>query len=236
MGSFIDLTGIKFGRLTVLERSENDKHGNTQWLCACDCGNQKICLGRSLKRGATQSCGCLHSEVVRKNTIERNKSKSNTYDLSNDFGIGYTYNGNEFYFDLDDYEKIKEYCWHKTVEGYIATRPSYDKFISMHRLIMNCPNEMQVDHINRIKNDNKKNNLRIVTVKENAMNNNRYKNNTSGVTGVSWHKQHQKWYASIRYNNNIFFLGLFEDIEEAINVRKNAEIKYFGEYRNKEGE
>ena len=63
MGSnkFIDLTGQKFGRLTVIKRAENDKWGQAQWLCECDCGSNKevIVRGGALKSGGTQSCGCL---------------------------------------------------------------------------------------------------------------------------------------------------------------------------------
>ena len=60
----IDLTGQKFGRLTVLYRygysNENKKH--ITWMCKCDCGNQKVVNGDDLKRGSTKSCGCLKSE------------------------------------------------------------------------------------------------------------------------------------------------------------------------------
>lgn len=55
---FIDLTGQKFGRLTVLKRVEN-KGTSIYWLCKCDCGNEKIIRGDSLKQGLTNSCGCL---------------------------------------------------------------------------------------------------------------------------------------------------------------------------------
>lgn len=57
MGKFVDLTGQRFGRLTVIERAENMGHG-TAWLCRCDCGNIKEIRSNSLRRGATSSCGC----------------------------------------------------------------------------------------------------------------------------------------------------------------------------------
>lgn len=53
-----DLTGRKFGRLTVLERAENDKHNKTRWLCQCECGRQKIISGDLLRKGKAISCGC----------------------------------------------------------------------------------------------------------------------------------------------------------------------------------
>lgn len=62
----IDLVGRKFGRLTVLERADDyvkpDGKRDLQWLCECECGNKIITLGRSLKSGGTQSCGCLRKE------------------------------------------------------------------------------------------------------------------------------------------------------------------------------
>ena len=65
MGKLQDLTGQKFGKLTVIERAPN-QGGRTAWLCKCDCGNEKIVISKSLKSGNTTSCGCYHKEVVSK--------------------------------------------------------------------------------------------------------------------------------------------------------------------------
>jgi hypothetical protein len=64
-----DLTGKRFGRLLVLKQLA-DVDGWTQFLCRCDCGNEKIVKGICLKYGATKSCGCLHKETVRNNNFE----------------------------------------------------------------------------------------------------------------------------------------------------------------------
>ena len=61
----VDLTGMKFGRLTVIERAGSDKHRNALWLCKCECGNEKIIIGNNLKKGNTMSCGCLASEKTK---------------------------------------------------------------------------------------------------------------------------------------------------------------------------
>lgn len=58
MAKPLELVGKKFGNLTVLERAENNKNGNTQWLCKCDCGGTKVCLGYDLTHGRTTTCGC----------------------------------------------------------------------------------------------------------------------------------------------------------------------------------
>lgn len=56
------MLGEKYGRLTVIGFAKNDKYQNAQWLCRCDCGTEKIVQGAALRRGATQSCGCLKLE------------------------------------------------------------------------------------------------------------------------------------------------------------------------------
>lgn len=62
MSKCIDLTGQRFGRLVVVERSENNSKGRSRWVCQCDCGGQIIALGYSLRSGNTKSCKCLHNE------------------------------------------------------------------------------------------------------------------------------------------------------------------------------
>lgn len=65
--NFKDLTGMQFGRLTVIERAENDRFGNAHWVCQCNCNGPNSLIivdGHSLRSGRTQSCGCLHKEKV----------------------------------------------------------------------------------------------------------------------------------------------------------------------------
>ena len=64
----VDLTGQKFGRLTVVQ-FDHKENGRKYYLCQCDCGNFKIVSNHSLKSGNTKSCGCLHKEIL----IQRNK-------------------------------------------------------------------------------------------------------------------------------------------------------------------
>lgn len=61
MPKFIDLSGQKFNRLTVVRRAENIGK-SVAWLCLCDCGNSTAIEAGSLKRGNTKSCGCLNRE------------------------------------------------------------------------------------------------------------------------------------------------------------------------------
>lgn len=83
MSKFIDLTGEKFGRLTVIKRKGYSKSKKTQWLCKCDCGNFKIINGSDLKSNKTRSCGCLRKEkaiIVAKSTnLKHNMTHSRPY-------------------------------------------------------------------------------------------------------------------------------------------------------------
>jgi hypothetical protein len=110
----------------------------------------------------------------------------------------------------------------------------HNKFL--HRIILDCPEGMFIDHINHDKLNNCRSNLRIVTPQQNSMNTSKRKDNKSGVIGVHWHKAGEKWTASIMLNNKHIHLGCFDNLEEASQARKEAEKKYFGEFRNKDDE
>lgn len=161
------------------------------------------------------------------------KHKINTYDLSGEYGIGYTLKGEEFYFDLEDYDKIKNYCWHINNKGYLAAYDSENnQYILMHKLILGLinNNSVDVDHKKHRTTDNRKQELRIVNRTKNQMNLSIKSNNTSGVTGVNYDKQSGKWIARIGVDHKRFILGKFSKFEDAVKIRKQAEEKYFGQY------
>lgn len=67
----LELTGQKFGRLTVIKFSHINKSKNTCWLCKCRCGKETIVRGYSLKYGDTKSCGCLKKEFYEKHRLPK---------------------------------------------------------------------------------------------------------------------------------------------------------------------
>ena len=225
--------GEVYGRLTILKEVEphiqpsGQKHRMV--LVQCDCGSDPVEVRLdNLRRGHTTSCGCYNIEKF----YERTK-KFNTYELDYETGVGtgFTDNGDQFLFDVEDYDKIKDYCWSLTNDGYVR---AYDgncgKMIWMHRLVMNCPEDKIVDHINHCKSNNCKSNLRICTTSENAFNVLKRKNNTSGVTGVDFHKDSNKWRSRICINGKRIVLGTFDTKEEAIEARLKAEIDFHGTF------
>lgn len=64
MPNFIDLTGQRFGCVTVLSRADNSSRGEVMWFCRCDCGNEFTTRARSLRSGETRSCGCTKLEKL----------------------------------------------------------------------------------------------------------------------------------------------------------------------------
>lgn len=72
MPAFIDLTGQKFGRLTVLRRGPDTVYRHPQWHCICECGTERLVKGQGLRNGGTTSCGCYSRERAREVCIARN--------------------------------------------------------------------------------------------------------------------------------------------------------------------
>jgi hypothetical protein len=99
--------------------------------------------------------------------------------------------------------------------------------IGMHQVILNGKN---IDHINRESLDNRRCNLRFCSMSENKKNSKIYKNNTSGITGVSWHKRLQKWQASLGYRGSMLFLGYFSDKSLARLKVEEKSKELFGEF------
>ena len=77
MGNAIDITGQRFGRLTVLERAGSYKTSSdfpttlALWRCRCDCGTECVVLGQNLRRGQTRSCGCLRRDMMRERAARK---------------------------------------------------------------------------------------------------------------------------------------------------------------------
>jgi len=84
----------------------------------------------------------------------------------------------------------------------------------------------EIDHINRVKNDNRLANLRSVSHQENHHNRSLQANNKSGCSGVIWVKKSQKWSATIKMANKRIHLGEQTHLNDAIKLRKDAELKY----------
>lgn len=76
---FIDLTGQRFGRLTVIERGENSAAGATRWRCICDCGKETLTIASKLRAGLAKSCGCLGLENATKAKVTHGHANTPIY-------------------------------------------------------------------------------------------------------------------------------------------------------------
>lgn len=224
-----EMIGKRFGRLVVTAISPNTsgKRKRLMYLCDCDCGKKNVeIIGEKLRNGHTKSCGCLKRDIA-----STTHKKYNEYDLSGDFGIGKTSNTNkEFYFDKEDYDLIKDYCWFEMQNGYIASRVSGKGNIYLHRFVMKADSGDIVDHKKHNLMDCRKKYLRIGTQSNNMMNKTMRKDNTSGITGVSHDKTSNKWVAEIWLNKKKVRLGSFREKKDAISARKEAEEKYYKDW------
>ena len=212
-----DLSGKRFGRLVAIEKSDppEGKEARTWWLCQCDCGNTCIVRAKSLKSGATQSCGCLFKEKQ----AMRQRVK-NPIDLT----------GKRF---------GKLTVLGKKTEGEHGTR---NKWICK----CDCGNVVDVAQIsltsgrqvscgcykNKYAKDNCRENVGIIdhTSASQIMNmNNISKANTSGARGVARQKN-GKYIAYIGFQRKLYLLGTFENFSEAVEARRRAETKMYGNF------
>ena len=151
----------------------------------------------------------------------------------------YTFKNEPFLVDIDDLGKVRKICWSKNGAGYLTGNVGNGDVVLLHRYIMNCPDDKDVDHKNGsdTKFDNRRSNLRIGTKAENMRNTKTPITNTSGHKGVYWNKSRRLWVAQISCGINpkngkkkCYYLGSYENIEDAIAARKAGEEKYFGEW------
>lgn len=152
--------------------------------------------------------------------------------LFDTYGILYL-NNTEFLFDIEDLPIINSRSWYVDKDGYLASSYIYAGrrcFTMFHRLVMNARQGQVVDHINRNRADNRKENLRCCTRFENNLNRGKRSTNKSGVIGVHYDKKRNKWIANITYNKKRIFIGRYKTKQEAVKARIQKELELFKEF------
>ena len=113
-------------------------------------------------------------------------------------------------------------------DGYIKIRVDGHQYLAHHLawIYMFDKKPSEIDHIDRVRNNNSINNLREVTSAENSKNTGMWGHNTSGFKGVSWNRATKKWVAYINVNSTHKHLGTYLDFFAAISARLRAEKRY----------
>ena len=233
--SYVGKTIGNFKILGVLDAPNYLKDKRKQFDCLCLlCNKRKKISYRNVLENRSKSCGCLHVGM-------KQPKKYNEYIDCGDYLIGMCSSGLEFFIDKGDYDKIKEYTWHEHEGKYIRTClyscNRKNTYAFLHNLILgDLEDGFIVDHINGKPFDNRRFNLRIVKQIDNMKNLKTYNNNTSGCKGVCYLNNENKWFSYITYDKKRVNLGKYTFKDDAIKARKDAEIKYFGEYNRVEVE
>ena len=100
----------------------------------------------------------------------------------------------------------------------------------MHRMIMQAPKGVEVDHINGNGLDNRRENLRLATRHENCRNARKQQGCSSRYRGVSWYKTKQRWESRLNFNGRLYHLGYHDDEEDAARIYDNKARELFGDF------
>lgn len=229
-----DITGLKFGRLTVVKQTpiksnRVSDNGAKLWECKCDCGNVCYYSRYSLiTPNGVKSCGCYYRD-----SRESCNKGYNTYDLNSyEYGVGYCSNDTFFLFDKEDYHKIKEYCWNYDGRYVSAHTLSNDKYttdiIRLHRVVLDIQDreDINVDHINLVRFDCRKINLRKATDIENGRNRLNCFATLENPVGIR----------KVSENNYHVFISKekvaeADSFEAAFKIRKEKESELFGGFQ-----
>ncbi len=202
------LVGRKFGILTVVSEAgrTNDRH--IQYECVCDCGKHKVISGKELLNGHNRSCGCRqrakYGYVRSKERLYRiwcsmhNRCKHDTK----------WYGTISVCDEWKDYEVFKEWAY---ANGYDDEAPKW---------------KCTIDRVNPNSNY-EPSNCRWVD-ESMQMFNRRKANSKLGVRGVYYREREGKYYAMIGKDNKQIYLGTYGRVEDAIEARRAAELKYYG--------
>lgn len=140
-----------------------------------------------------------------------------------------TQNGKSFYISPESVELIKKYTWGFNDNRYIRARIN-NKRVMLHNFLMNPPRGYVVDHIDGNTLNYCLNNLRVILKSQNMLNKTEYKN-SKYFRGVTFDAKENRFKVRIQVKCKPIFLGYFNDLDKAIEVRLEAEQKYFGNLR-----
>ena len=215
MGKFVDLSSQVFGNLKVISLSDRiSKNGNRYWECECLLyGTKKAIRSTGLRFGNYSSCGCKRGKHSLKHGYSSGGHNHKLYD------VWYAMKHRCININNPEYHRYGG-------RGVSICKEWLDPKIFIEWCLANGYQEgLSIDRINN-DGDYTPNNCRFTTQIVQAQNFGVSSKSKTGVKGVSWHSQCDKWRAYITLNGKQKSLGLFTSIEDASNARALAEKNY----------
>jgi hypothetical protein len=212
MGKFVDLTGLVFNNIKVLEKSTERIGSNRRiaWVCECSCGKIITVAGCYLVNGDTKSCGCRRGVSKSTHGLSGHKLYGTWYNMvercTNSSNISYKYYGGRGITVCDSWKNVENFI--NDMEG------SYQEGMTLERVDTNkgyC-----------------KENCTWASPSVQAFNKRPSCKNSSGKVGVNFDKNSGKWKATICKNYIITYLGIYDSFEDAVEARKAAERGLYG--------
>lgn len=221
MGKYIDLTGMRFGRLTVLGQGERGNKNTIRWKCKCVCGKETLVFTQHLKSGHTHSCGCektdrircLHGTPIPRLTRTYHGMIERCYYTKH---VAYKYYGGRGIRVCDEWMAPK------------TGREAFIKWAISNGYDVNAKQgRCTIDRID-IDGDYSPENCRIVNQCIQSTNK-RHPLGNNPSRGIRYDKATGKYIARISVYKKRLHLGCFNTVEEAIAARREAELKHYGQ-------
>lgn len=214
MPAIQNLVGQKFNMLSVVSLFSVDEKSQKRYLCLCDCGNEKVILGRNLKNQNTKSCGCLQKDFVSTINYKTGMGKSKLAKV---------------------WQRMKQCCYNKENENYkyygakgIELCDSWLNFENfLDDMLPTYKEGLSIDRYD-VDGNYCPENCTWVERSWQGFNTTLRSTNSSGKTGVHWCKRNLVWKATITKDRKNISLGSFTNFEDAVAAREAAELKYFG--------
>lgn len=205
-----DITGMRSGRLVAVRPTDQKRRSSVLWLCKCDCGGQILAEPYKIRNKVIASCGCIRTEKKIKDITGQRFGRLVALERLNR-------------------KRGSSFLWRCQCDCGNTVETSANSLLSGNTRSCGC---LRVEAIRRTnaKHGSVSARMRLVdgTCVDCLERGRLQRNNTSGCTGVQ--ARGDKWIAVITFKKQVHYLGIFDNKEEAIRVRKEAEKHYFGAF------
>lgn len=205
-----DITGVRSGRLVAVRPTENRRRSSLLWLCKCDCGGEILAEPYKIRNHVISSCGCVRTERKVKDLTGQHFGRLTALERL-------------------DKKRGSSFLWRCRCDCGGMVETSANSLLSGNTRSCGC---LRVEAIKRTnaRYGSVADRMRLVdgTCVDRIERSRLQKNNTSGCTGVQ--ARGDKWIAVLTFKKEVHYLGIFETQQEAIEARKEAEKRFFGEF------